>query len=161
MEKQELEEWKRAKNNYILSFDGASKGNLGTTGGGGILVSPTGLTNLSFAWGLGIETNNRAEALALWQGLNQAITHNVWDLVILGDSRIIIQALILRTKVTNAKLQHILDKIQLLLGKLCNYQLYHVLRGNNASADAEANKGTLLRKGLMLLNGATTNWDIP
>jgi hypothetical protein len=82
-------------------------------------------------------------------------------LVILGDSRIIIQALILHTKVTNEKLQHILDKIQLLLGKLYNYQLYHVLWGNNASADAEANKGTLLRKGLMLLNGATTNWDIP
>jgi hypothetical protein len=121
MEKQEMEEWKRAKNNYILSFDGASKGNPGTTGGGGILVSPTRLTNLIFAWGLGMETNNRAEALTLWQGLNQAITHNVRDLVILGDSRIIIQALIICTKVTKEKLQHILDKIQLLPGNLRNY----------------------------------------
>jgi ribonuclease HI len=121
MEKQELEEWKITKNNYILSFGGASKGNLGAAGGEGISVSPTELINISFTWGLGIETSNRAEALALWKGISQAITHNVWNLVILGDSRLIIQALILRTKFRNEKLQHILDKIQLLLGKLCTY----------------------------------------
>jgi ribonuclease HI len=142
-EEQDFEEWKRKENKHILFFDGASKGNPGLAGGGGVLVSPTGHPELSFAWGLGIETNNRAEALALWQGLNQAINHNVQDLVIIGDSRLIIQALILRNRVKNAKLHHILEKIQLLLGSLRTYKLYHVLRSLNASADAEANKGAL------------------
>jgi ribonuclease HI len=77
MEEQEFEEWKREENKYILCFDEASKGNLGVEGGGGILVGPNGLSEIRFSWGLGIETNNIAEALALWQGLNQAILHNV------------------------------------------------------------------------------------
>jgi ribonuclease HI len=153
MGKHELEEWKRMKTSYILSFDGASKGNPGVAGGGGVLVSPTGITSLSFAWGLGFETNNRAEALALWQGLTQALILNIHDLLILGDSRIIIQALIQCTRVTNAKLQHTLDKIQLLLGQFQTFQLYHVLWGNNAQADEEANTGARLEKGRMLLNG--------
>jgi ribonuclease HI len=98
MEEQEFEEWKRKENKYILLFDGASKGNSGVARGGGILVGPNGLLEIRFAWGLGIETNNIAEALALWQWLNQAILHNIRDLVIIGDSRLIIQALILRNK---------------------------------------------------------------
>jgi ribonuclease HI len=96
-------------------------------GGGGVLVNPNGQLELSYAWGLGAETNNRAEALALWQGLNQAISKNVQDLVIIGDSRIIIQALILRNTVKQAKLQHILEKVHLQLGSLRTYQLFHVL----------------------------------
>lgn len=39
----------------------------GATGGGGILIDPDGLTELSYSWGLGVDTNNIAEALALWQ----------------------------------------------------------------------------------------------
>ena len=64
-EEQDFEKWKRKENNHILFFDGASKGNLGLAGGGGVLVSPIGQPKLKFAWGLGIETNNREEALAL------------------------------------------------------------------------------------------------
>jgi len=104
MEEQEFEEWKRKENKYIFFFNGASKGNPGVAGGGGILVGPNGLPGISFAWGLGIETNNKAEALALWQGLNQAIIHNIQDLVIIGDSWVIIQALVLHHKVKNEKL---------------------------------------------------------
>jgi len=78
-EEQDFEDWKRKENQHILFFDGASKGNPGLVGRGGVLVSPTIHLELRFAWGLGIETNNRAEALALWQGINQAIIHNVQD----------------------------------------------------------------------------------
>jgi hypothetical protein len=52
-EKQDFEEWKTKEKKHILSFDGASKGNPGLAGGGGVLVSPTGLLKLSFTWGLG------------------------------------------------------------------------------------------------------------
>jgi len=100
------------------------------------LVTPIGFLEISFTWGLGIETNNRAKALSLWQGLNQAINHDVQDLVIIRDSWLIIKALILRSKVKNAKLHHILEKIQLLLGKLRSYKLYHILWNLNALVDA-------------------------
>jgi ribonuclease HI len=104
-----------------LFFDGASKGNPGVAGGGGILVSPNGLLEITYAWGLGIETNNRAKALALWQGLTEAINQNVQDLVIVGDSRLIIQTLILCKTTKHVKLQHTLEKVQLLLGRLISY----------------------------------------
>jgi hypothetical protein len=102
-EEQDFEEWKRKENKHILFFVGASKGNPGLDGGGGVLVSPTGHLELSFSWGLGIESNNRAEALALWKGIIQAINHNVQDLVIIGDSRLVIQALIFSNRVKNGK----------------------------------------------------------
>jgi ribonuclease HI len=70
MEEQEFEEWKRKENKYILFFDGASRGNPGVVEGGGILVGPKELPKIRFSWGLGIETNNIVEALALWQVLH-------------------------------------------------------------------------------------------
>ena len=65
MEEEEFKEWKIKENKYILFFDGASKGNPRVAGGGGIPVGPNELPKIRFAWGLGIESNNIAEALAL------------------------------------------------------------------------------------------------
>jgi ribonuclease HI len=89
---------------HILFFDGASKGNPSLAGAGGVLVNPDGNPNFIFSWGLETETNNKAEALALWQGLHQAIKNNIQDLVIIGDSRLSIQALIRRKSVKNARI---------------------------------------------------------
>jgi hypothetical protein len=61
----------------------------------------------------------------------------------------------------HAKLQHILEKVQLLLGKLRTYQLFHVLWKMNASVDVEANKGALLSNGTLQVNGTTTSMTIP
>jgi ribonuclease HI len=144
-----------------LSFDEASKGNPSLAGGGGVLVSPTCVLEISFTWGLGIETNNRAEALSLWQGINQEISHDFQDLVIIGDSWLIIKSLTLRSRVKNEKLHHILEKIQLLLGKLRSYKLYHVLRNLNVPADAEANKCALFNIETLHLNETMSKMDLP
>jgi ribonuclease HI len=130
-------------------------------GGGGVIENPNGSTLLSYAWGLGTETNNRAEALALWQGLNQAINNNIQELVIIGDSRIVIKALIHHSKLQNEKLNNLLDKIHLLLRKLRSFKIYHVLRKLNEREDTEANKGSRLTAGTMHLNGTTTKEDMP
>jgi ribonuclease HI len=74
LDKSALEEWKSSLNTSILSFDGASKDNPGKAGGGGVIRDPTGNIVIRYAWGLGIEPNNKAEALALWQGLTQALS---------------------------------------------------------------------------------------
>jgi len=45
--------WRSALDEWCLFFDGASKGNLGQAGGGGIIFEATGNLHLSYAWGLG------------------------------------------------------------------------------------------------------------
>jgi hypothetical protein len=102
MGKMELDNWKLSKNLNFLSFDGASKGNLGAAEGGGIISKKDGTSILWFAWGLGVASNNREESLSLWQGLNQALLLNIRDMVVLGDSRVIIQALNKKSRLGNA-----------------------------------------------------------
>jgi len=80
LEELEFIKWRSALDDHCLFFDGASKGNPGVAGSGGVLLRPRGSSELRFHWGLGIESNNRAKALALWQGLNLAINRNILSL---------------------------------------------------------------------------------
>jgi ribonuclease HI len=145
----------------ILFFDGASKGNPGQAGGGGIIENLTEATTIHFALGLGIESNNRAEAMALWQGLLQAKKHRIHDLIIIGDSRVIIQAIINHSKTQSAILNNLLDKIHLLLRNFKSYKLFHVLRDLNGEADEEANRGTLLEPGVLKVNEVIVSVALP
>ena len=47
-----------------------------------------------FLWGLEIATNNMAGAFVLWKGLSIAKNQRITDLIVLGDSRIVIQSLV-------------------------------------------------------------------
>jgi hypothetical protein len=48
-EKSEFDNWKRERKIHILSFDGASKGNPGQAGGGGIIVKPNAEVMVRYA----------------------------------------------------------------------------------------------------------------
>lgn len=52
-----------------LFFDGAAKGNPSRSGAGGVIKSTEGITEASYAWGVGVNTNIQAKELALLQGL--------------------------------------------------------------------------------------------
>ena len=82
--------WQNLFHKNSLMFDGASKGNPGAAGGEGILVNPEGSIDLTYSWGLGTDTNNIAEVLALWQGIHQALGLNIKELLVFGNSRLII-----------------------------------------------------------------------
>ena len=131
LEEQEFIKWRSALNIHCLFFDGASKGNPGIAGGGGVLLGPDGSDVLRFAWGLGRESNNRAEALALWQGLFQAIKGNFLSISVFGDSRIIIQALNTNKNPSQLHLSAILKKIRLILPKFHKISFYLILRKLN------------------------------
>ena len=60
-----------------LFFDGASKGNPGVAGWGGIIISPKGNNEYEYYLNIVIDTNNMAEAYGLWQGLKQLETLGV------------------------------------------------------------------------------------
>jgi ribonuclease HI len=158
--KQDFDKWKKERKAYILSFDGASKGNLGLAGGGGIIESPNAETTISYALCLGIETNNSTKSMELWQGLSQARKHGVQNLVIVANSIIVIRAIIHRSKTQSAKLNNLLDKIHLLLGCFSSYKIYHVLRELNEKEDVEANKGALLAPGNLNLNGTLSTVEL-
>eukprot|EP00253_Pinus_taeda_P024317 PITA_24317 len=161
LEELEFIKWRLALDDHCLFFDGASKGNPGVAGSGGVLLSPGGFPELRFHWGLGIETNNRAEALALWQGLSLAINRNILSLSVFGDSRLIIQALLFPKSSHQVHLATIIRKIRLLLPKFNKISFFHILRTLNSQADLEANLGSLCSRRSLVVNSIESSCAIP
>jgi ribonuclease HI len=62
--------------------------------GGGVICKLRGQSVISFSWGLGSMTNNEVEALALYAGIRLAQTEGIQNLVVCGDSMMIIRALV-------------------------------------------------------------------
>jgi ribonuclease HI len=108
----EFKDWRCAQHKHILLFDGALKGNPGAAGGGGVLYGPDEILELVYSWGLGEDTNNMAEALSLWQGLTQARELGINEISVIGDSRLLIQALVTNSLPNQMKLRQLLKKIQ-------------------------------------------------
>ena len=108
-----------------------------------------------------METNNKAEALALWQGLKQARRNNIDEISVFGDSRIIIQAMILKKFPSHLHISRILHKISMIASKFQKINYYHVLRGLNSLADAEANKAVHLGRSIISVDGRETKCNLP
>eukprot|EP00253_Pinus_taeda_P010228 PITA_10228 len=161
LEESEFIKWRSALEDHYLFFDGASKGNPGIAGSGGVLLNPGGFTEMRFHSGLGIETNNRAEALALWQGLNLAINRNILSLFVFGDSRLIIQDLLFPKTPHQVHLAPIIKKIRLLLPKFNKIAFFHILRALNTQADLEANLGSLCSRRSLVINSTESSCAIP
>eukprot|EP00253_Pinus_taeda_P004733 PITA_04733 len=77
-------------NTYMLNFDGASKGNPGSTGYGGVIINNQGNPLKVFFGSIGWNTNNATELEGRWRGLNIAQTQRYTPLIVEGDSQIII-----------------------------------------------------------------------
>ena len=161
MDESEFLKWKASLTELCLFFDGASKGNPGAAGGGGVFVSASGAIVSNYAWGLGIESNNTTEFCALWQGLRIAKNKGITALTVFGDSRVLVQSLIKKKRPTQIKLALIYKKIQLLVKSFRSISFFHVLRGLNHLADIEANRGVLLSRGRLYNDGKEVRCDIP
>lgn len=73
-----------------LNFEGASKGNPGREGFGGIFKNHKGNVLQTFMGSIGWDTNNLVELEGLWQGLLLAQSHGLFPLIIEGYSQILI-----------------------------------------------------------------------
>jgi ribonuclease HI len=122
-------------------------------GGGGVLLDPTRKIILSYTWGLGHNSNNIAEILALWKGLSQARGISFSKLAVIGDSRVIIQALSQKKRPNNFLLAHYYTKINSKVVEFEEIKFFHIIRNLNQLADHEANVGASLRKGVIIVNG--------
>lgn len=74
----------------LLNFDGASKGNLGKAGFGGIFRNHKGNVLQTFMGSIGWDTNNSVELEGILQGLLLAKNNRFFPLIIEGDSQILI-----------------------------------------------------------------------
>jgi len=101
IKQEELKGWLPNNNSYYPFFDGASKSNPGTAGVGGVIYNPSGSIIATFEWGLGPLSNIRAEALALYQGLNQLQKFGINKAMIFGDSATIISLMVSSRKTCN------------------------------------------------------------
>ena len=128
---------------------------------GGILLDLRGQIEKTFAWvlghawGLGHKTNNEAEWMALLQGLELLDTIDSSRIVIFGNSRQVIYKMINGYTTGSIKCRRLYNRITPLL--LDNYEFYHILQENNASADALANIGASFPQGHFCLNGLGTS----
>ena len=114
----------------------------------------------SYAWGLGLKTNNESEWLALYFRIKLAKQLNISDIIILGDSKHVILQMIrgsckkaIKTKRIHERISHITTQIQV--------SFYHILRKNNTEADRMANSGVNLDMGINKVNGITNVFCFP
>ena len=119
-------------------------------GARGVLLDPRGHVEQTFAWGLGYRTNNKAEWLALLQGLQSLVTKNLHKVMIFGDSQHVIFKLINGYSSSSINFRRLYDKAKPLMTKF--YELFHILRHNNSATDALANMGASLSQGHYSLN---------
>ena len=140
LDKSQLENWLRERKIYKLFFDGASKGNPGKAGGGGVVINQTGKVETEYVWNIGQDSNNMAKAYGLWQGLKQMQKAGVDEAVVIGDSRLIIQAVSEGRQSKNERMERLLKRIRYVIKRFKKIEFFHVLRELNMRADNAANK---------------------
>ena len=85
------------RSEYVLFFDGGSRGNPGPGGSGSVIVKLTGATGrpcivwvAAMAYSRKTTTNNQAEYRGLCAGLQEAAKSGFHPLTVIGDSMLII-----------------------------------------------------------------------
>jgi ribonuclease HI len=120
-------------------FDGACSGNPGPMGGGAVIEVEGGSPQvLSMAFGLG--TNNQAEYRALILGLRHALAAGVEEVVVKGDSELVLKQLLGKYRVRKEELKPLHAEAAKLLRQFRSSKLEWVPRAANAVADEASKK---------------------
>ncbi|KAE9313831.1 hypothetical protein PR003_g19398 [Phytophthora rubi] len=121
---------------YVLSFDGAAKTST-RQGSCGCIIWELPGWNILAAHGFILEdvTVNDAEYYGLLKGLTLASEREIQDLVVVGDSRIVIQQVQGLINCNQPNLQRRLSEVGMLKEKFTSMRLVHVKREYNQAAD--------------------------
>jgi len=127
-------------NCYLLQFDGLSEPNPGESTGGAVVFSPNDRKPL-FERGeyMGFGTNNQAEYTGLLIGIQSAIDMGIKEILIEGDSNLVINQVKGSWKVNNDKLKVINIQIRNLIENFTFVGIKHVYREKNVYADRITN----------------------
>lgn len=145
--------WWQGTPKATIFFDGASKGNPGTAGAGGLILSPNRSNKTSYSWGLGISLNNQAESYNLLKACQIAKELSYKIIQIFEDSKLLSNLLNFKDYFRNPTFNKTFQRIQNTLKDFDTVDSYHILRDLNKQADSLANKGCLLSQSNLSLNG--------
>ncbi|PWA44555.1 hypothetical protein CTI12_AA523610 [Artemisia annua] len=150
----------------LLNTDGASRGNPGEAGGGGIMRDAQGYFIRAFTENYGICTVTRSEILALLRGILMARDAGIKKLIIKVDSQVVVQLMEGETSCYSPAVLIVHKCRELLRRSDWEVKLEHCYREANRAADWLANHGceqqervcmfdspllTLCRSSLMML----------
>ena len=98
-----------------------------------------GINSVTYEWGLGETSNNRVEAYGLLMGTKILKNKDIKDPIIMGDSTIIIEAMINKRTPPNGAMSETQNKIRQNLVDLENVTIKHILQENNRTYDHHEN----------------------
>ena len=125
---------------YLLQFDGLSQPNPGISTGGAVMFKPIS-RKVIFERGefINYATNNQAEYTGLIIGIKSAIELGVKELLIEGDSQLIILPTEGKWKVNNDNLKILNKEARDLLTQFDFVAIRHIYRDKNEYADSITN----------------------
>ena len=131
---------------YVMNFDGCSKGNPGPAGAGAVIYQ-----NGIEIWGAcdfvgKKETNNMAEYAGLILGMKEASHRNIRKIAIKGDSQLVIKQMRGEYKVKSENLLHSFTQAKKLEKDFEVITYDHVYRNENKRADELSNDGLVGEK---------------
>src|SRR4051812_9805176 len=129
-----------------LEFDGGSRGNPGPAGIGVVLRAADRTPLVTLGRFIGTCTNNVAEYRALISALEEAKKLGARNVVIRGDSELIIKQMLGQYKVKHPDMKTLYDEAQELIREFDSSKIEHNLRHKNELADKLANLAMDRRK---------------
>ncbi len=120
-------------------FDGASRGNPGASAIGWVIVANGGIVAENGRT-IGSATNNQAEYEALIAGLTAALEAGIEEIVVQGDSELVVKQVRGEYETRNPELRERRVTVHELLDQFDSWDLRHVPRSVNDRADRLANE---------------------
>jgi len=111
--------------------------------------------------GLGNISNNIVEAYALWERVFITIDKRVINIVILGDSIMVVRVIIKRTMIKNNASNSIISRIFSLLVEFDKVKIFHIKREINSRANYWPKLGSRMDEGLISINMISGVLPIP
>ena len=114
---------------------------------------------IEYYWNIGHNSNNMAEAYGLLQGLKQLLKKGVEEVMVFGDSRLIIQALNRGSKDKNERTVRMIKRIP--KAKMFRkVQFFHIFRELNTLAGRAAIKSIAVGLNELIVN-SVVSFEIP
>lgn len=124
---------------YILRFDGGSRGNPGLSGCGAVIYKNNDEIWSDYLFVGNFMTNNYAEYSGLILGLKQALKMNITTILVEGDSLLVINQLTNVYKCKSENLLKLNSDANNLVKEFENITFQHILRNKNKRADQLSN----------------------
>ena len=126
--------------NIFLYTDGASRGNPGPSAIGVVITDTRGKVLKEFSKYIGETTNNIAEYNALIYGLDEALMLRAERITVHLDSELVVKQLSGDYRVKDQDIKALFEKARHSLGGFKSFEVVHIDRSQNKTADKLANR---------------------